>query len=269
MALLITDEYRRSLGELRFHPTPKRVRARKNGETLVDSEQARIVWEPRRVVGQYAVPVADIAADLTEAPAPAAAEHPVRMIDSPVLDPSSAFAVHTCPGSTFDVGPCQAAGFVPDDPDLDGYVLLDWAAFDEWLEEDEPIVGHPRDPRSRIDLLASSRHVRVELDGVELANSVRPLLLVETFLPPRYYLRPEDVRMELLQPSDLRTTCAYKGHAAYWSLGTTAPNIAWAYPEPLDGMQRLAGLVSFFTEQVDLEVDGVRLERPLTPWSSN
>lgn len=267
MALRITHEYRNSLPSLRFHPTKKRVRARKNGRTIVDSDRARIVWEPSRVVGQYAVPAADIAAELTEVPAPSAEEHPVRMVDAPVLDPSTGFAVHTCPGTTYDIGDCAAAGFTPDDPDLNGYVLLDWEAFDEWLEEDEPIVGHPRDPRSRIDVLASSRHIRIEVDGVTVADSRHPLMLFETFLPTRYYLPPEDVRMELLHPSDHRTTCAYKGHATYWSMGESVPNIAWTYQDPLDGMQRIAGRVAFFTERADLEVDGVRHERPVTPWT--
>lgn len=267
MALRIADEYRRSLPSLRFHPTTKRVRARKNGRTLVDSLRARIVWEPRRVVAQYAVPAADIAAELTEVPAQSAEEHPVRMVDAPVLDPRTAFAVHTCTGTTYDIGDLGAAGFRPEDPDLNDYVLLDWAAFDEWLEEDEPVVGHPRDPRSRIDLLASSRHIRLELNGVTLADSHRPLMVFETFITPRYYLPPEDVRMVLLHHSEWRTTCAYKGHATYWSLSESVPNIAWTYPEPLDGMQRLAGRVAFFTERVDLEVDGVPHERPVTPWS--
>lgn len=219
------------------------------------------------MVPQYAVPPSDIAAELTEVPAPSAEENPVQLIDVPVLDPSTAFAVHTCPGTTYDIGDCAAAGFKPDDPDLDGYVLLDWKAFDEWLEEDEPVLGHPRDPRKRIDLLNSSRHIRIELDGMTLADSHRPLMLFETFLPTRYYLPPEDVRMALLQHSDRRTTCAYKGHATYWSVGESAPNIAWTYQDPLDGMQRIAGRVAFFTERLDLEVDGERHKRPVTPWS--
>lgn len=273
MALRITDEYRSSLPQLRYHRTPKRIRVVVGGTTVADTTGALIVWEPHRVVGQYAVPVADLRANLTEATVDPSAEKPVQMIDAPVLDPSTGFAAHTCPGQSLTITAGgtgrPGAAFAPDDPDLAGYVLLDFDAF-EWLEEDEPIVGHPRDPRSRIDIRSSSRHVVLEVDGTVVADSTRPLMVFETFLPPRYYLPREDVRMELLQPSDHRSICAYKGHATYWSVvvdGSVTPDLAWTYLEPLDDAHRLTGLISFFDERLDVTLDGTRLERPITPWS--
>ena len=87
-----------------------------------------------------------------------------------------------------------------DDPELSGYVQVDWQAADRWLEEDEEVVGHPRDPFHRVDVRRSSRHIVVAVEGEVLAESRRALLLFETFLPVRKYFPREDVRMDLLEP---------------------------------------------------------------------
>jgi uncharacterized protein (DUF427 family) len=160
-------------------------------------------------------------------------------------------------------------GFRLADPDLDDYVILDFNAFDKWYEEDEQNVGHPRNPFHRIDILHSSRHVQVELDGEVLAESTRPRLLFETSLPMRVYIPREEVRAEL-RPSTKRSYCAYKGHASYWSLaagGVERENLGWSYEEPLREAAEITGLVSFFNEKVDVVVDGERSERPHTHWS--
>ena len=161
------------------------------------------------------------------------------------------------------------AAFRPADPDLDGYVFVDFAALD-WTEEDEPVVSHPRDPFHRVDARPSSRHVRIELDGHVLADSARPVLVTETWLPVRWYLPPEDVDLTVLRPSDTVTACAYKGVARYHALalpGRTASDVVWHYPAPLRGAEVLTGLMSFFTEHVDVTVDGTATVRPVSPWS--
>lgn len=138
----------------------------------------------------------------------------------------------------------------------------------EWLEEDEPVYVHPRDPYKRVDILASSRHVRVELDGVVLAESRAPRILFETGLPPRYYLPMPDVRMELLRPSGTQTGCPYKGTAAYWSVevnGELHRDLVWSYRSPLPESQKIAGLLCFYSERVDLYVDGERVVHPRRP----
>jgi uncharacterized protein (DUF427 family) len=152
------------------------------------------------------------------------------------------------------------------DPDLAGYVLVDWGAADRWLEEDEEVVGHPRDPFHRIDIRQSSRHVVVALDGDVLAESTRPTLLFETGLPVRHYLPREDVRMDLLEPSSKRTTCAYKGEASYFS-APGHPDIAWTYEDPLRDAGQVTDLIAFFDEHADVAVDGQPQERPRTQWS--
>lgn len=149
-------------------------------------------------------------------------------------------------------------------------VALKWSAVDEWFCEDEQLFGHPRDPFSRIDVYRTTRHVRVSLDGVALADTRQALVLHETGLPPRWYVPPEDVRTDLLEPSSLRTRCAYKGSASYWSARVgdlLVDDIVWSYPEPQHDAERVRDLLCFFNERVDLEVDGELQERPHTQWS--
>ena len=264
------------LPELRMHPTSKWVRALVGNTVVVDSRAASVVWEPRRVVPSYAVPRQDVDAELSTATPREGIERPVRIgrDGREVLDPSTPFASHSCPGTplTIHAGGRELVGaaFAPDDPDLAGHVVLDWNAFTEWREEDEPVLGHPHDPFDRIDCLRSTRRVRISLDGQVLADSGRPVLLFETPLPTRYYLPRADVRMDLLERTDLQTVCAYKGRASYWSARLRhglLPNVAWTYEEPLHDATPVRDLVCFFTERLDLAVDGVAVERPVTPWS--
>jgi len=152
------------------------------------------------------------------------------------------------------------------------HVAFAWGAMDAWFEEDEEVFVHARDPYKRIDALRSSRHVRVEVDGVVLAESDRPTILFETSLPPRYYLPKIDVRMDLLDPTDSATSCPYKGYARYWSARVgdrVLQDVAWSYPTPFPESQPVMSLVCFYNERVDLIVDGEALPRPNTPFSDN
>jgi uncharacterized protein (DUF427 family) len=265
-----------AVGDLRVHPVEKWISASVGGTVVVSSKQARLVWEPRRVVASYAVPVADVDAALEPFAGSPAVEKPVQMgEDGPsVLDPSTPFSKHTCPGQVLSIRGRSAelvgAAFAPQDPDLASYVVLDWAAFDQWYEEADPVMGHPRDPFDRIDCLRASRHVVVSVNGTVLADSSRSTVLFETPLPKRYYLPRDDVRMDLLQPSPTRSVCAYKGLASYLSAevdGKHVPDIAWTYPDPMHDALPVRDMVSFFSERTDLVVDGVEIPRPLTPWS--
>jgi uncharacterized protein (DUF427 family) len=147
----------------------------------------------------------------------------------------------------------------------DGHVLVPWDAADRWMEEEEEMAGHARNPFQRIDTRQSSRHVRIERDGQLLAETRRPVLLFETGLPTRYYMPRDDLVAEV-EPSEKHTQCAYKGTASYFTVGGNR-DIAWYYPDPLPGMAQIAGLVAFFNERVDVDLDGERLERPQTQWS--
>lgn len=155
--------------------------------------------------------------------------------------------------------------------ELQDTIRFDWSTMDAWFEEDEEVFTHPRDPYTRVDILPSSRHVRVEVDGVVVAESTKPTLLFETGLPTRYYLPKTDVRMDLLTPTAASSHCPYKGRAGYWSLSlgeTFLEDVAWSYRTPLPESQKIAGLVCFYPERVDLYVDG-RLQEPQPPRRSH
>ena len=141
---------------------------------------------------------------------------------------------------------------------------------DDWFEEDEQVFVHARDPFTRIDILQSSRHVEVFVGGVKVADSVRPRILFETGLPARFYLPKTDVRMDLLERSDLHTECPYKGTASYYSVHTgeeTVENIVWWYPAPVKESAEIAGMVSFYNEKVDIKIDGELEAKPKTVFS--
>jgi uncharacterized protein (DUF427 family) len=121
-----------------------------------------------------------------------------------------------------------------------------------------------------VDILASSRHVRVEVDGVTVADSDRPRILFETGLPPRYYLPLPDIRAELLIPSGTQTHCPYKGTAGYWSVDAghgVHHDLVWIYRAPLPESQKIAGLACFYNEKVDIYLDGELQQRPRTHFS--
>jgi uncharacterized protein (DUF427 family) len=247
---------------VRVERSQKRVRAYLGVDLVADTKAPLLVWEHDKYPAYY-FPAADVRADLIPA---GRAERLARLGDAELLHVKTATA--TAEG---------AARRYPDAPvpELRDAVRLEWAAMSEWLEEEEPVYVHPRDPHKRVDILASSRHVRVVLDGVTVAESSQPRVLFETGLPARYYLPLTDLRRDLLQESDASSMCPYKGTAAYWSVDTTAAadrgrlhkDVVWIYRAPLPESQKIAGLACFYNERVDLFVDGELVPRPKTPFS--
>jgi uncharacterized protein (DUF427 family) len=264
------DMMARAWGELRYEPTEKRVRAVIGGATIADSTRAILVWEPRRVVPSYAFPAKEVRAELLPAPPATDARIPAHGI----LHPGIPFGVHSSEGQALSVRASgqtrEGAAFRPADQNLSGYLVFDFRAFDAWYEEDEQILAHPREPYHRVDIRKSSRRVRIELEGEVLAESTRPSLLFETGLPVRFYLPPQDFRLEL-HASTRRTYCPYKGEASYWSFdvrGQRRLDIAWSYQEPLQDASAITGLIAFFDEKVNVILDGQRRERPATAVSA-
>ena len=277
MALSLEKQMMTALPELRYQSSSKRVRVRLNGRPVADTTTPMLVWEPLRVVPSYAVPESDITANLVPAGAsdPPPAHRAVQFGEGGprLLDPGVPFAVHSADGEPLTVRVDSAtrdgAAFRLGDPDLRGFVELDFAAF-EWFEEDQQIYGHPTDPYHRIDIRPSSSHVRIEHQGTVLADTRRAKMLFEgTFPMARYYLPREDGLVDLL-PGVARTTCAYKGNATHYSVdagGQRLEDIAWSYENPLADARDVVGLVCFYQERLDLVVDGRPLERVRTPWS--
>ena len=244
-------------GRVRTEPGHKRIRAYLGGGLVADSTRPTLVWEIPYYPTYY-LPLEDICAELVHTGAVDAS--PSRG-DGQVFDVKVAGS--TAPG---------AARRYPDSPleQLRPLVRLDWNAMSEWLEEDEPVYTHPRDPYPRVDILTSSRQIRVEVDGVVVAESGRPTILFETGLPPRYYLPLSALRMDRLRPSSTTTRCPYKGTAGYWSVDTgrgVHQDLVWIYRTPLPESQKIAGLAAFYNEKVDIIVDGVLQERAHSKFS--
>jgi uncharacterized protein (DUF427 family) len=259
MSLLMGDAMARLMAELRHEPTARRIRGLVGDRVVVDSTAALLVWEPRRVSPMYAVPVEDVRAELVPT-------GPVTPGGAAFLHPGIPFAVHSTPGEALSLSAGDRvltdAAFRATDPDLAGYVVLDFDAFDRWLEEDEPVRAHPRSPYHRVDVRASSRHLRMAHAGRLVVDTKRPVLAFETSLPTRFYVPREDV-VAPLSPSTLTTYCPYKGEASYWSIEGRA-NVAWSYRHPLPDMAELAGLIAFYDDVLEVTLDGVACERPDT-----
>ncbi|HTU74855.1 MAG TPA: DUF427 domain-containing protein [Trebonia sp.] len=244
-------------GSVRVEAGAKRVRAYLAGRLVADTTRPVLVWEGPSYPAYY-LPLADVAAELVPT---GKREHSPSRGEAEILDvrvdgATAQAAARRYPGSPLEM--------------IRDLVRFDWGAMDEWLEEDEPVYTHPRDPYTRVDILASSRRVRVELDGVVVAHSAHPSILFETHLPPRYYLPLSDVRMELLRPSDTHTSCPYKGTASYWSVDTGQQlhrDIVWIYRTPLPESQKIAGLACFYNEKADIFLDGELQQRPRTKFS--
>jgi uncharacterized protein (DUF427 family) len=245
---------------LYFEDSPRRVRAVFGGETVADSRRVKLMHE-KGLLPVYYFPEEDVRMDLLEE-----SDHTTYC---PFKGDASYWSVR--------VGDKVAENAVwsyPDPidsvPQLGGYLAFYWRMMDHWFEEDEEVFVHPRDPYHRVDVLESSRHVKVRVNGEVVAETERPRILFETGLPPRYYFPPEDVRKEALVPSDKQTQCPYKGVASYYSVeadGRRAEDLVWYYPEPIPEAAKIRGHLAFFNERVDLEVDGVEQERPQTQWS--
>jgi uncharacterized protein (DUF427 family) len=236
--------------QITVYPTQRRIRGMLEGEAVVDSRDALLVWEPGARIPQYAFPGTDVGAGLLAPGSP-----PADAADRPASDWFSLQAHGR---------ELSGAAWSYADPDLEGYVGFSWRALDRWLEEDEEIHGHPRDPFHRVDAIPSSRQVMVEIDGQVIADSRRPVLLFETGLPVRYYLPREDVRADLLRPSATHSFCPYKGVASYETVALADQvheDAFWFYPEPLPAVAAIAGRLAPYNERVELLVDGERLPR--------
>ncbi len=193
-----------------LEPFHRRVRAVKDGQTLIDSERVLLVHRPGRP-----------------------------------------------PSYAFPQGDVQGLPAQPE-PDSPGYVTVDWTAVDSWFEEAEEVMGHPRNPYHRVDCLRSDRRLVVEAGSTTLVDTAETLVVCETSLAPRLYVDPRHVRMDLLEHSNTKTYCPYKGTASYWSARVgdeVLDDVAWSYEDPVPESTPLRGFLSFDESRVTLHHD--------------
>ena len=233
--------------KLLMHAFPRRVRAVLGGQTVVDTTRAMLLHETG-LRPQVYVPLEDIRADL------------IQPTDHHTYCPFKGTASYWSVRVGERVAENAVWGYPEPNPEsawLRGYAGFYWDRLDEWFDEDERAEGHLRDPYHRVDVRRSSRHVRVLLGDQVIAETTRPMLLSETGLPNRFYIPAEDVRQDLLQPSDKHTTCAYKGTASYWSVRVGNKELAdavWSYPHAEGDSAAVSGYLSFLHDDLTIEV---------------
>lgn len=245
-------------GRVRVEPCAKRVRAYFGGVAVADSTNVRLVWENPNYPTYY-LPLVDVRTDLLHASGET--RHSPSRGDAQLFDIRVGDRVAAAAAYRYAESPLE---------ELRELVAFTWSALDHIFEEDEEVRVHARSPYTRVDVLPSSRTVRVEIDGVVVAASDHPMLLFETGLPTRYYFAKPDVRLDLLVATETVSACPYKGTARYWSVaidGTEHADLAWCYEYPLHESIRIAGLICFYNEHVDVFVDGEPQARPNTPFS--
>ena len=153
--------------DLLLAPSPKWIRAFFQGEVVLDTRRAQLMYHDKPYPDCYA-PLEDIREDLLEA-----TEHTTRC---PTRGEARYWSVKV--GDRTAENAAWSYHQPPGDiPDISGLVSLDWHAMDAWFEEAEEVFVHPRDPFHRIDVRESTRHVEVRLGDTILADSRRPVLL--------------------------------------------------------------------------------------------
>jgi uncharacterized protein (DUF427 family) len=233
-----------------WEPSRRWVRGWVGDTPVADSRRPILVWEPSAKVAEYGFPTDDVRTDLlVEGEPPTAAYYrptqPARRWYDLVLGERR----------------IRAVAWEWDVDELDGFLAFTWypGVLDRWTEEEDAVFAHPRDPHSRVDALASTRHIVVRDGERVLADSRAPVIVYETGLPPRYYLSREDVDFSALRVIDGWSECPYKGEASeYWaSVADPGREVAWSYPAPLPVVAPITGRVAFYSERVSVEVDGV------------
>jgi uncharacterized protein (DUF427 family) len=242
-----------------IEPCGKWIRVVVGGETIADTRHAQMVSESGHQPVYY-FPPEDVRADVLE-PSD-------RHTRCPKKGEASYHTIRAG-GKVVESGawyyPEPLAGAEP----IKDMIAFYFGRMDQWFEEDEEVFVHPRDPYHRVDVIPTTRHIKVSLDGEVLAESGQAMALFESNLPTRWYLPREDVAADL-EPTDTITRCPYKGTAGYYAVrrqnGETVKDLIWYYDNPVRGVDRIAGRLCFFNERVDIEIDGELEDRPETTW---
>lgn len=243
-------------GRVKVEKSDRRVRVMLGGEFVADTSRSLLVWEVPYYPTYY-FPESDVKTDLLVETG--------ETRRSPSRGEATQFLVK--------VNGAEGTAYSYPDAKIDeiaGHYAFVWKSMDHWFEEDEEVFVHARDPYTRIDILSSSRRVRIEIDGVTVADTTNAMFLFETGLPTRYYLPKTDVRFDLLTPTETQTACPYKGTARYWSAtinGEMREDVVWGYDVALPESQKVTGMVCFYNEKVDVYIDEELQEQPKTKFS--
>ncbi len=243
-----------------FEPSPRWVRVYFNNLAIADSREVMLLRETNQLP-RYYFPKKDVRMEHfkpSDVPVRSDPKGPGILWHVQVGEKSADNAAFT-----FRNSPANG-------PKLEDYIAFEWKKMDAWFEEHEEVFVYARDPYKRVDVIPSSRHIKVVVDGIAVADTKRPWLLFETGLPTRHYIPRHDARMDLLVPSDTVTSCPYKGDANHYSIkigDNLHKDLAWYYRYPTLTCTKIEGLLGFLSEKVDIYEDDRLLPRPKTPWS--
>src|SRR5438270_5544211 len=161
------DDLRPAGEDIRFEPSGRRVRVMVDGVTIADSRKVMLMLEKRRLAVYY-FPASDVKLDLL-VPTTYKSNHPAK-------GEATFYSVKVADRT---VEKAAWRYLQPERPDLKDYIAFYWDKMDAWFEEDDEVFVHPRDPYHRVDVVNSSRHVKVVIGGEVVAETSRPRLLFE------------------------------------------------------------------------------------------
>lgn len=252
-------------GPVKTLKTPRKVSATLGGVYIIQTTNASFVWE-HPFYPQFYVSLEELNEQSKNRSFTIEPIKNIKADDGKVIATRLRISVPDTEKSTDEVLafnwelPGKAA-------DISGLVKIDFAAMDQWFEEDTPIHVHPKDPFKRVDVLQSNRRITVSVAGHQIASTATAMHLYETGLPCRYYIPLTSIHQTVLRKSNTTTQCPYKGVAEYYSVdigGKLHEDLFWYYRAPTLECAKIEGLCCPYNERVDIKLDGVELERPKT-----
>jgi uncharacterized protein (DUF427 family) len=228
-------------GPYKTLPTSRKIQLLVNGYYIIRTTKAVYVWE-HPFYPQLYIPSSEI---LSKNAHPALIVSEGSTYTSPETGKILATQLKLQIGSrTLDKNLAFASNLEGKASELNNLVKIDFDSVDKWFEEDTPIYVHPKDPFKRIDVLQSTRQIRVKVGGELVADSKTSMHLYETGLPCRYYLPLTAIDASVLRPSETKTECPYKGEAEYYHVevdGKVYEDIVWYYTRPLLESAKIEG----------------------------
>jgi uncharacterized protein (DUF427 family) len=218
-----------------------RVRAVIDGRTVLDTTRGKLLYESG-IHPRFYAPVEDFDAEVL-----ARTDHSTHC---PFKGDASYWSV-TAGGTSHENAVWAYESPIAEASWLDGYASLYPGKADEWWVEDEQ-VRVLRDPFHRIDVLPSSRRVKVTLSDDVIVDTDRATLLFETGLPAVAYVPRADVRAAI-EPAERETYCPYKGEARYWTVAGVE-EAAWSYEYPRPECTGIAGFLAFDVTKANVTI---------------
>ncbi len=133
-----------------------------------------------------------------------------------------------------------------------------------------PAPGFVKHPDYEVKIEPLDAHMQVKVGDTVIADSRRAVSVLETRHRPVWYMPLDDVHADLISATQTDTFCPFKGHASYWSVtvdGATVEDAIWAYLEPYDECADIQAFASFYTNKVDLYIDGELMNKDGPGWT--